>query len=352
MRVECPGCSGLLEVDDEFAGRVVACPHCSAQMQAPARTVVEAPPPQSYPEPTKQCPFCGETILRVARKCKHCREEITEAAPDPDALRARLRVKETRLREQLASGGMPEIPWSVGGVLRVRTVVGAVLTAGAILIGAAMIMLGDSDVAPLSAVAFIVAFVALICTLVAFTNDMRTPCASSRTTPLAGIRAFLHSLRLGRFAYAYACVLESDKDDNPRRRKGFGALKTNPGTFSLGQLAGFKAYWKDIVRPGGGHNRRMTISSLALEQEEADWALVRIHAKLEAYPSAVLIAVIFGVPGIILAVVLAYATTKREHLSIVKLMRRVDDQWYVLNGELDSPEDRAMALALEVSQET
>jgi membrane protein YdbS with pleckstrin-like domain len=36
-------------------------------------------------EPTKRCPFCGEVILAIARKCKHCGEFLDRAAPAPHA---------------------------------------------------------------------------------------------------------------------------------------------------------------------------------------------------------------------------------------------------------------------------
>jgi len=42
---------------------------------------------------------------------------------------------------------------------------------------------------------------------------------------------------------------------------------------------------------------------------------------------------------------LVFAMTKREEITVTKLMRKVGDQWYVVNGELSSVEDNAWEAA-------
>lgn len=80
-------CGHRFLIQDDQVSRTVTCPACKRPLMP-----VAAPPGESTPsvptptpaapagtEPTKRCPFCGEVILAIAKKCKHCGEFLDRA---------------------------------------------------------------------------------------------------------------------------------------------------------------------------------------------------------------------------------------------------------------------------------
>ena len=115
IRFECPQCRKILSAKPAHAGRSTKCPGCQCLLKVPSpasasdkggtsvdhdptdemplsasitpsvtmadnRVAKSIPdtPPTSGPTPdltgTKSCPFCAETVLAAAKKCKHCGE--------------------------------------------------------------------------------------------------------------------------------------------------------------------------------------------------------------------------------------------------------------------------------------
>jgi len=89
-KFNCPHCNQKLEVPQDMLGQVIDCPTCNRKIQLlaaelpkpkpksadvlpPASSTPSQPSPQGLKD-SRPCPFCGETILSVAKKCKHCGE--------------------------------------------------------------------------------------------------------------------------------------------------------------------------------------------------------------------------------------------------------------------------------------
>lgn len=68
MQIHCPTCKQEYDVDDKYVNQSLACPNCNTIFTP------EISAPSSIQKATKECPMCGETVLAVAKKCRHCGE--------------------------------------------------------------------------------------------------------------------------------------------------------------------------------------------------------------------------------------------------------------------------------------
>jgi predicted RNA-binding Zn-ribbon protein involved in translation (DUF1610 family) len=131
LRFNCDNCGCKIKVPDKHAGRKGKCPKCGQIVLIPAVTAQEpihnkattsiSSPNQDMnalkvtaqddqtdttTEKTMQCPYCGETILAVAKKCKHCKEFLDvssrakTAAVKPDLDVSQLREEYERLQRE------------------------------------------------------------------------------------------------------------------------------------------------------------------------------------------------------------------------------------------------------------
>lgn len=85
--VHCPACGQRLTPVIQNSPPPPAVPVAAQAVAAlpAAETVTVTPSTETATESTKRCPFCGEVILAIARKCKHCGEFLDRAPAGPAA---------------------------------------------------------------------------------------------------------------------------------------------------------------------------------------------------------------------------------------------------------------------------
>jgi hypothetical protein len=351
MQLQCPNCAKPLEVPDSSAGAVVSCPACNGQMQVPtvlaatAPAAADAPAAAGAAEPTKRCPFCGETVMKVASKCKHCKRELPRGV-DFESVRQRLAAKDAAVRAKPPSAEEAAGKLSFWSRFRMGTVVSGSLTLFlGIMFLIGMLAPGDSLMVftVLGAIFGIICGLAFLAWLI---DDLTVPALHRRLTPEKGTSAFFKAIACGRMQHAYACLLDGDKDRTERTRSAISEVKVASGRYPFDDPRGFRDYWAGLCRNSGGYSRRMVISRIVLVKSEGDHAQVRVAGRIESYPLLALLGV-FG--GLILGLILVVVTTTKRDFETTKLLRKVDDQWWMVNGELDSPEDGALEVAAQLS---
>ena len=100
FKFDCPYCNQSLEAPEDIMGTMIECPSCNGQIQLPNSTshlntkdtfanpqksnkkiILRKPQKQAISKTDakeRQCPFCGEEILKIAIKCKHCGSDLIE----------------------------------------------------------------------------------------------------------------------------------------------------------------------------------------------------------------------------------------------------------------------------------
>lgn len=350
MDLMCPLCSKTLAVGAELYGQVVPCPHCRQEIQIPAapppepvlEPIIEAglepviePEPAPVIEPTKSCPYCRETILKIARRCKFCKTEIPEGF-DEESAGVRLRAKEEMIAQQAAE--RRRVPYAVRRWFQRSTVVVVALTLLAI---AAIIVGFTSDQRSawfsLGPLGILFGIIPALFALVFVPRDLFRVKYFGRLTPVKGARAFLSGLCTKRYRFAYYCVLDADKDDLRRLRPAVPMLGLDAESYCFRRFEGFRDYWKSLLE-----NRQTPASVLKLRLVQIEGDLAEVSAEIVLTEHAT---------GVLSLGSLAKVLGNCETLNVKKLFRRVDGQWYAVNGELDSGEDR-FGFAILTGRET
>jgi len=152
-----------------------------------------------------------------------------------------------------------------------------------------------------------------------------------RRHPAAALSAFVRAMEIGRYDEAYACVLPGDHNARPRLRRAVRALNLGGARSAFADLAGFRAYWGPVF---AAPDSSMSLSRPKVLQEQGDFAVVSASLSVRRRAG--------GWGGGLLGEVLRSAMAEEDDLALRKLVRRVDGRWYLVNGEMQSPEDHAL----------
>jgi hypothetical protein len=164
--------------------------------------------------------------------------------------------------------------------------------------------------------------------------DRFAPRADRRTSPEAGLRAFLGSLRVGNYSYAWDCLVLGERPADTGCKKGVaGSL------LPAHRAQDLRRYWKKFLLHAPIIGRSVEMSGISTHREEDEFAL-----------TSCFLGVVIKEARDISITESSDPWFKKLHITTTlgfgakKLMRRFDRRWLVVSAGLRGPEDDAKGL--------
>ena len=350
IRVKCT-CGKIFRVKDEYAGRQVQCQVCQAEITVPespelSEEAQAAPMPAPMPEPgptapqtaTVECPACAESIPAGSAVCPLCGESLSgqlDAGQASRILDDSLASLDAHLGDRQSTEEDTRLK---GGLLTTKTIVLMVITGLCV----AMIASGASmrrDGEPLIAIGIILGIIFGISVLVSLTNDYRSIHIQDCRDPAKALKNYLTAIRTKRTSKAFACLVPEARQSGRARSVKFTKIKSALGDFTILDAASFAKYWTSVFKGPSGQTRSVQIKKVyKIKEGDQGLALVEAELAFSSYPSWLIALILLN---LIICVIAIMACTKRESLTIRKLMVQRDNRWFIVEGELQGRLDQA-----------